>query len=320
MRVIRSVSELGGPPPRAAAAIGVFDGVHAGHREIFERTMRAASSLSATSAVFTFDPHPRAVLPDARSPRILTTLDEKLHILERLGIELTVVIPFDRAFASMSAEEFVDSWLVSRLDLRRVVIGYDFRLGRDRAANGAALGALGEARGFEVDRVPPFVAEGRPVKSTWIRDEIEAGNVGRAASLLRRFHSLAGFVGRGEGRGESLGFPTANLAVSEREKLWPRDGVYAAFAEIPGKVVGAVANIGVRPTFGGGGERRVEAHLLRYRETLRGVPLALHFVDRIRDERAFPSVDALVSRVREDCREAERILASAVPTFAFTRF
>ncbi|MFH1681267.1 MAG: riboflavin biosynthesis protein RibF [Candidatus Eisenbacteria bacterium] len=318
MKVVRSLDAIGGPPPKAVVAIGVFDGVHAGHRIIFERVVRESAALSATPTVFTFDPHPRMVVRGARPPRILTPLDEKLRILDSLGIGLAVVIPFDREFASMSAGEFVRSWLVRPFDVRRVVVGYDFRLGRDREGNGAVLGSLGSSHGFTVDQVPPFLVDGRPVKSTWVRDEIEAGNVRRAAELLRRYHSLEGRVVRGDGRGSGLGFPTANLSLADEEKLRPRDGVYAAFAEVPGKVWPAVVNIGVRPTFGGG--RAIEGHLLGFRGDLLGSPMTLHFVHRLRDERAFPSTAELASRIERDREQAGALLGEGDPTFAFTRF
>jgi riboflavin kinase/FMN adenylyltransferase len=320
MRVIRILDEIGPKRERIAAAIGVFDGVHAGHREIFSRIVREARASEASAVVFTFDPHPRAVLQAPRSPRILTPLPEKLAILEALGVDLTVVLRFDRAFASTPAEVFVERWLLERFRPFRVVVGYDFRLGRGREGNTAMLSEYGSSHGFAVDVVSPFVVDGRPVKSTWIRDEIESGNVSRATVLLRRFHSLAGRVVPGDTRGRAIGFPTANLGWTEEGKLWPADGVYAVFGELEGRRIPGAANLGVRPTFGSGGERRLEVHLFDLDEDLDGRPLAVHFVARLREERAFDSIGALIEQIGRDCREAAEILARADEKFFFTRF
>jgi riboflavin kinase/FMN adenylyltransferase len=250
---------------------------------------------------------------------VLTPLDEKLRILDRLGIGMTAVLAFDRALASMGAEEFVDAWLAGPLRLSGVVVGYDFRLGREREGNAATLAGLGAARGFDVETVAPFLMGGLPVKSTRIRDEIAEGRVAEAASLLLRFHSLHGRVVSGEARGRSLGFPTANVSVDESQKLWPPDGVYAVFAETHRGLARAVANLGVRPTFGPGGERRLEVHLLEACGGMEGVPIAAHFVARLREERRFAGPANLAEQVGRDCETAWRILARADERFVFTR-
>lgn len=319
MKVIRSLSEVPRPAPRITAAIGSFDGVHAGHREIMTRVVREARRSGGAAAVFTFDPHPRAVLQAPRSPRILTPLDEKIGILASLGIELTVVLRFDRAFASMPAEEFVRVWLLDRFRPGLLVVGYDFRLGRGREGNGAMLKTFGEGHGFAVDVVDPYLIDGRPVKSTWIRDEIEAGEVRTAARLLRRFHAIAGTVVPGDSRGKGLGFPTANLSIEEEGKLWPGDGVYAVFAEVGESLIEGAANLGVRPTFGPGGARRLEVHLFGFEGDLEGARLRVHFVEKVRGETRFRSPEDLVRRIRADCDRAAEILAAADRKFLFTR-
>jgi riboflavin kinase/FMN adenylyltransferase len=318
MRVVRHAAEIA-PATRAVVAVGVFDGVHAGHREIIDRVVRRAAATSATPAVLTFEPHPRSVLKPLRSSRVLTPLCEKLRILDRLGVGMTAVIAFDRALAAMGAEEFVDAWLAGPFDLCGVVVGYDFRLGREREGNAATLAKLGATKGFDVETVAPFVMGAAPVKSTRIRDEIAAGNVAEAASLLMRFHSLRGGVVGGDARGRSIGFPTANLSVNEAEKLWPADGVYAVFAETRLGLARAVAHLGVRPTFGPGGERRLEVHLLEACGELEGAPMAAHFVARIREERRFPAPSALAEEIGRDCETARGILGRADERFVFTR-
>ncbi|MFH1278656.1 MAG: bifunctional riboflavin kinase/FAD synthetase [Candidatus Eisenbacteria bacterium] len=320
MEIIRSLDEWKRPARRVAIAIGVFDGVHAGHREIIRRLVDGAVPTEAAPVVYTFDPHPRAVLQAPRSPRILTTLEEKSAILESLGVGILVVIPFTRRFAGTPAEEFVRTRMVARFRVARLVVGYDFRLGRGREGNGTVLGELGGQYGFSVDHVGPYEIDGRAVKSTWIRDEIEAGEVERASRLLRRHHSLAGTVVAGDGRGRTLGFPTANLEGWPPDKLLPANGVYAAFAEGPGKLHPALVNIGVRPTFGEGGERKVEAHLLDFEGNLVGKRLALHFVRRIRRERAFASPEELSAQIGRDREEGRGALREGSRKFVFTRF
>lgn len=320
MKIIRSLDDWKSPARRAAIAVGVFDGVHAGHREIFRRLVEYAGKSGSDPVVFTFDPHPRAVLRGAPHPRILTPLEEKAALLERLGIALLVVIPFDRRFAGTPAEEFVRTYLVARFRVGRLVVGYDFRLGRGREGDGTVLAELGGQYGFSVDQVRPYEMSGRAVKSTWIRDEIESGEVAGAARLLERYYSLAGKVVSGDGRGRTLGFPTANLEGWPKDKLLPANGVYAAFAERPGNLHPALVNIGVRPTFGEGGGRTVEAHLLDFEGELVGERLALHFVRRIREERAFPTPADLIARIGRDREEGEKALGEGSSKFVFTRF
>jgi riboflavin kinase/FMN adenylyltransferase len=313
MKTIRSLEELGPSSRPAAVAIGVFDGVHLGHREILRRLFSHAGETGAETVLFTFDPHPRTVLHPEHPPRILTTLSERSAIFERFGVEKVVILPFNRELAATGAEEFVREVLIAKVRMTTLVVGYDFRLGREREGNGGLLRDLARATPFRLDLVPPFLVEGKPVKSTWIRDEVEGGDVKAAARLLSRYHSLSGVVVGGDGRGRSLGFPTANISVTEEGKLWPRHGVYAAFAEWSGGLFPAVVNIGVRPTFGGTADKSptLEAHLIRFTGGLVGERMRVHFVDRIRGERAFPSPEALAAQIGEDRDRGEEILAVA---------
>ena len=320
MRVVRSLGDLNAPAERASVAIGSFDGIHTGHRVIMERVVRHARVSSGTPVIFTFHPHPRALLHPDQPPRILTTLDEQIRILDSIGVEMVVVLPFDRSFAAMTADDFVRTWLVSRFRLGKLVVGYDFRLGRGREGNGAVLSDLAGRYRFEVEIVGPERDGERPIKSTWIRDEIEEGRVHVAARLLRRYHSMAGIVSRGDGRGRTIGFPTANLETSEPEKLMPARGVYAAYAEIAGRIHRAVANVGIRPTFGEGGDLRAEAHLLDFEGEIVGEQFALHFVRSIREEKTFSSPEELAAMISGDCEEAAGILIKEDEKKVFTRF
>ncbi len=313
MKIIRSLEDLHPDSRRASVAIGVFDGVHIGHREILRRLASHAARTEAETVLFTFDPHPRTVLHPDHPPRILTTLPERCAIFERLGVEKVVILPFNRQLAATGAEEFVRETLIGRVRMSTLVVGYDFRLGREREGNGGLLQQMAQATPFRLDLVPPFLVDGRPVKSTWIRDEVEKGDVSAAARLLERYHSLAGVVVAGDGRGRTLGYPTANLVVTEEGKLWPRRGVYAAFAERGEGLCPSVVNIGVRPTFEKGGDpaAMVEAHLIRFTGNLSGEKMRLYFVERIREERTFPSAEALAEQIGKDRDRAVQVLSTA---------
>ena len=318
MKVWRSIEEAAGAGDRSVVAVGVFDGIHIGHRAIISRAVEHARKREGASVVLTFDPHPRCVLSECRTPRILTSLDEKLGILARLGLDAVLVLPFDRELASLSAEEFVRIALADALRADRVVVGYDFRLGRGREGDGEALRELGRRHGFETDLVEASRVDGKPVKSTWIRDEIERGEVGQAAELLRRYHSLCGVIESGEGRGRTLGWPTANVSALEEGKLKPALGVYAGLAEIGGDLHPAAVNVGVRPTFSEGAEPSVEAHLIGVEGNFRGRRTVVHFLSRIRDERAFSSARELAERIGEDVRRAMEKVRGAEKNFIFT--
>ena len=220
MKIIRSLEELHPHSRPASVAIGVFDGVHLGHREILRRLSSHAAETGAETVLFTFDPHPRTVLHPDHPPRILTTLPERCAIFERLGVERVVVLPFNRELASTGAEEFVREILVAKVRMTTLVVGYDFRLGREREGNGGLLQRLAETTPFHLDLVPPFLVEGKPVKSTWIRDEVESGDVKTAARLLHRYHSLVGseIPGQLSVTAEADGLPMA--VENEEEGLY----------------------------------------------------------------------------------------------------
>lgn len=237
-----------------AATLGVFDGVHRGHRGLLDRTRAEAVRLGGESVAFTFDPHPAAVLAPERMPALLTTIEERIHWLRGTGIDRVEVLAFDRAMADLLPEEFVDRHLLRRVALRHLVIGHDFALGRGRVGDADRLGAIGRERGFEVTRVSAVRHDGEVVSSSRIREAIRAGDLDRARALLGRSYSLSGPVAPGAGRGRGLGFPTANV-VTPPGKLLPPFGVYAVRIRLEGDAAGpghpGVMNHGHRPTFQG---------------------------------------------------------------------
>lgn len=292
---------------RAVITVGVFDGVHVGHRRILEETRMLARGLACRSVAVTFEPHPVAVLVPRRAPALLTGLRERLRLLRASGVDETLVLGFSPKLGARRAEWFVRRLLLGKLNLARLVIGYDFRFGKGREGDAGYLEALGGELGFGVDIVPPVMHRGRPVSSTRIREALARGDVASAGLMLGRPYGLTGKVIRGEGRGRTLGYPTANLAAEEPGKLLPADGVYAARVMMGGAVRPGVLYVGTRPTYGGG-SRGVEVHLLDAAERLYGRSMAVEFVARLRGERAFGSDRALRLAVAVDVRRARRAL------------
>ena len=289
-----------------AVGIGVYDGVHRGHRQVLEMLGRRAEEANLETAVLTFDPHPLAVVAPERAPRMLTGLEHRLELLEGVGVEVVAVLAFDETVREWDADRFVAETLVGALDAGLVVVGADFRFGRDRAGDVGLLAEIGAASGFDVE-VVPLVGGDRPVSSTQIREMIAAGDVAVAARALTRPHEVWGEVVRGEGRGRSIGVPTANLAVPAGLAL-PAGGVYAVTAGRRwDEAIPAVANIGTRPTFDGRG-MTIEAHLLGFEGDLYGELLRVRFIDRIRDEQRFDGPEELVRQIRQDIEQARQIL------------
>ncbi len=298
----------------AAIAVGVFDGVHVGHRMILERGVARARARRGRCVVLSFDPHPDLVLaPSFQAVPPLTPWPEKRERLEALGVDELEVLPFTRELAASSPEEFVARHLVEPYRPFALVVGENFALGRGRSGNVARLREIGSRNGFEVEAVPLVVLDGAPVSSTRVRTLLGEGRVAEAARLLGRRYSLAGTVVAGDAIGRSLGFPTANLRLHE-EKLVPAHGIYAAWARIGDDRewrAGALS-VGVRPTFGGQ-VRTIEVHLLDWSGELAGRPLELKFVDWLRPERKFDDASQLVEAMKLDVAEVRRRLSVETP-------
>jgi len=286
--------------------IGSFDGVHRGHQHLISQVLRQARRLDLLGALVTFYPHPAAILAPHSAPRYITTPGEKIALLEKLGLDLVAILPFNRQLAQTSPRDFIIA-TKRHLRLRELWVGRNFVLGQNRTGNLEVLQALGQELGFSVKPVEPLLWEGEVVSSTRIRRHLAAGDVRRAAALLGRFPSLAGEVVSGAKRGRRLGIPTANLAV-RAERAVPADGVYAVYAILGAKRYLGVANVGVRPSFDNG-ERIVETHILDFDEDIYGVDLVVEFVERLRDEKRFDNVDELISQVHRDITYTRRSLS-----------
>jgi len=289
--------------------VGTFDGVHVGHRAILLYLVERAKESGGASTVVTFDPHPREVVQNEAVP-LLTTVDERALIMEDLGVDRLIVIPFTSEFAALRAETFVEEYLVGTIGMKEIVIGYDHAFGKDRSGNRDLLGRLAEDLGYGVDLVPPAVLDQHVVSSTGIRRLLlEAGDVGGAAEMLGRWYSLRGTVVPGAARGRSIGFPTANIQVDHPRKLVPREGVYAVMVNVDssGRLLKGMMNIGRRPTFGGG-PVKIEVHIIDFESELYERSIEVLFVRRLRDEMRFASIDDLVRQLNEDKQRCIGIL------------
>ena len=297
---------------RACVAVGNFDGVHLGHRALVAAARAAAAAGGGTPVVLTFDPHPARVLAPDSAPRALMTLSQKARVLERLGVRVLAVLPFTAEVARAAPDEFAARVLQGALGAEAVVVGDNFHFGRGRAGDVSVLRALGGDLGFRVVEVPPVMVDGLRVSSSRVREALTVGEARVAAALLGRPHHVEGRVVRGAGRGRTIGVPTANLQPGGQ--MLPALGVYAAWCWPEGASVATagVVNIGRRPTFDDGAVS-VEAHLLDYEGDLYGQALGLSFVDRLREERAFPGPEALVRQIGQDIAEARGVLSGTPP-------
>ncbi len=282
------------------AATGFFDGVHAGHRAVLQVLKDTARAEGEESAVVTFWPHPRNVLQqDASSFRLLNTLEEKKELIHAFGIDRFYVIPFTRDFSQLSTVEFMKEYLVDHFHVDTLVIGYDHRLGRSSTASREELAALAASVGLRTRIVEEVHCGDRKVSSTQIRNALAAGDVRTAAEMLGYRYTLHGVVVSGNMLGRTMGFPTANMALYEPLKTVPADGVYAVEVEVLGRNYGGVCNIGTRPTVAAGNARTIETHILGFNDNIYGLDIRIRFIDRLREERRFSSMEEL--RMQIEC-------------------
>ncbi|HSS62478.1 MAG TPA: riboflavin biosynthesis protein RibF [Candidatus Limnocylindrales bacterium] len=286
----------------AALTIGSYDGVHLGHLDVIGRTVGAAREVGGQSALITFEPHPRCVLDPANCPSSITTLREKLDLVERAGIDHAIVMRFDRELAGLSPQEFIDR-LSAAMEIRRWVIGFDFAFGRGRTGSAEWL----RAHGHDVVVVPPFKIEGRDLHSSEIRRLVTSGDVHDANSMLGREYSMSGPVEAGDQVGRRLGFPTANIGI-EPNKLVPALGAYAGRAIAQEGDFVAALSVGYRPTFGGT-QLRVEAFLLDFEGDLYQQRLELRFSRYLHPDIKFATPDDLVAQLKKDVADTRRIVA-----------
>ncbi len=310
MKVIQGLHNIQSPFKNAVVAIGNFDGVHLGHQAIFTMVREKAAEINGTSVAVTFDPHPVKVLNHREPPPLITLLDQKLELIEKQNLDVTVCIPFNPEFASISAPRFVEDILVKTIGMKGIVIGRDYVFGKNRQGNVDYLKSVSRELGFEVI-VPDWVAmnENLPerISSTRIREIIQNGDVAYAKNFLGRPYQLRGTVSAGRRRGgRQLGFPTANIQLED--ELCPRQGVYAVTVELDQGTFMGVANIGYSPTFDDY-LFTVEVHILDFNQELYGKRIRVNFISRIRDEIKFNSIDELAAQINRDIETGRELLA-----------
>jgi len=300
MRALHDPIRRSDLPVSPVVSIGNFDGVHLGHREILEETVRRAAVLGVPASVITFDPHPLRILMPERAPKMLLTLGQKEEQFASLGIDDLLVIPFTRDFSLTAAPDFIRAFLVEALHVREVVIGRGFYFGHARSGDLALLTSLGKEFGFLAHGVPDVSWKGAPISSTRIRRALAAGSVADANSMLGRPFSIEGFVARGARVGRSLGFPTLN--IHPEGELWPGDGVYVTRTELRSsfQTFDSVTNVGTRPTLYENSATSVESFVLDFSQDVYGEEVRLYFLERIRDERKFDSVEELAEQISLD--------------------
>jgi riboflavin kinase/FMN adenylyltransferase len=287
--------------------IGIFDGVHRGHQEILHQLVSGAHSISAPAVVLTFSPHPAVVLGGKTDFKYLTTPEERLELLGSFGADIVITQTFDRLLADQSAIAFMLR-LSQTLDLRHLVIGYDTALGRGREADAARLKEIGSVLGYSVQEVPALTDSSGVISSTRIRRAVLAGDVSAAKSDLGRPFSITGTVIHGDGRGHTINIPTANIQIP-RDKILPAFGIYACRAWLNGQPHLAATSLGVRPTFYGDPPApTIEAHLLDFHQNLYGQTVMLEFIEYLRSEEKFNSVDTLVKQIQKDISQTRKIL------------
>ncbi len=310
MEVLRDPLGNDDPPQGAVLSIGNFDGVHVGHQAVLSYVVERAHSMEVPSLCMTFDPHPIKLLRPSDSPRLLTTLEQRLSLIEATGIESTLVVPFTHKLARMDAADFVSDVLVDKLRVREVYIGKNFRFGADRGGDVDLLKKMGEKLGFLAESSPIVEAAGGVVSSTRVRESMAAGRVDEVSSLLGRAAFIEGTVLEGKRLGRTLGFPTLNIEADN--ELEPRHGVYVTAAYLPSfnRTFPAVTNIGVRPTVYQNSMTTIESHLLDFTADVYREKVRLFFLERLREERTFSSTMELMSQIRRDVADGRSYFES----------
>lgn len=300
--------------------IGTFDGLHVGHREIIETVVGKAKENNSRSVLVTFEPHPRMVLqnhfnrdesknkPGLKKVALLSTFENKKRLIEDLGIDVLLVVEFNMGFANISSNEFIEKYLYEKTGLKEVILGYDHKFGKNRDGDIDLFRQLGLKYGFEVTTLSPVSVNGETVSSTKIRHYLENGEVRNANSMLGREYTLTGKIIHGDMRGRKLGFQTANLDFSESGLLIPPMGVYAVRVKYSSKMYEGVMNIGTRPSFNSGTEITKEVHIFNFNEEIYGEELEVLFVEKLRNEKKFESVEDLKTQIKKDIERAKSLL------------
>ena len=309
MQVILNLNEIKKPLTNPVLTIGNFDGVHKGHLALFEKVKERAKAIAGQSVVMTFEPHPLKIMRPADGPQLITHTGQKLELIEKAGIDVIVCVSFDREFAAIPARDFVNNVLVKKIGIKEIVVGYDYTFGHNREGDINLLREIGNDFGFVVHLVGPIEIDHTLVSSTSIRRLVQEGRLAEAKVLLGRDFEVQGTIVKGRNRGgRLLGFPTANL--NPHGELLPKKGVYAVKMLIDDALYNGVTNVGVNPTFGDTG-LTVETHVLGFAGDLLGKAIKVQFIKRLRDEKAFKSLEELSEQIAQDISQAKEVLREA---------
>ena len=287
--------------------IGTFDGIHIGHNKILKTLVEESKKNKLSSLIITFFPHPRMILQKSNEIKMIDTMDEKIHLLEKAGIDNLIIHPFDHNFSKIRAKDFVEDILVNKLKIKQIIIGYDHRFGKDREASVEDLKKFGLDYMFNVNEIPAQEIDSIAISSTKIREAILTGEIKKCNEFLGRNFMLTGKVVYGEGLGKKINLPTANIKIKENYKIIPKNGVYLVKTALNSNIYFGMMNIGVRPTVGGK-NKSLEIHFFNFKDNIYNKTISIEIISKIRDEEKFSSIDELKIQLKKDEEFCLRII------------
>ena len=299
MNIFRNIDEIKFDK-QTVLTLGTFDGIHLGHQQIIKRVLECSEENKLRNLIITFHPHPRKVINPEIQLKLLTTNEEQISILEKLGIQNLFIVNFTKEFSQLTPDEFIKNYLVDKIGLSRIVIGYDHHFGKGRGGDVEFLLASGKKYGFEVLQIQPFIINNEPVSSTKIRTALEVGDINKVNKMLGRYYSFSGVVVEGDKRGRELGYPTANIKLSDEDKMLPQIGIYAVLVEIDGIEHKALLSIGKRPTFYNDGKVVPEVYIYDFNNDIYGKEIKVNLIQKLRGEEKFNSAEELIIQMNID--------------------
>ncbi|MFL2622608.1 MAG: bifunctional riboflavin kinase/FAD synthetase [Candidatus Marisimplicoccus sp.] len=298
MKIYRSINEYN-EDKRSVVTIGTFDGLHHGHQKILKRLINSSKNKNLSSVVLTFFPHPRVILNKYNDIKMIDTLDEKILYINKIGVDSLIIHPFDKNFSLLSANQFIKDYLVEKLKMKHIIIGYDHRFGKGREASVTDLKNYASDYDFTVEEIQAQEIEKIAISSTKVRNSINNGDLKTTEKYLGRYFNLTGKVIKGDGLGKKIMYPTANIFIEEKYKIIPKDGVYLIKTFIKNKLYNGMMNIGHRPTIGAN-EKSLEVHLFNFNKDIYGEQISVDIISKIRDEKKFSSIEALKDQLVKD--------------------
>lgn len=292
--------------------LGTFDGIHLGHQEIIRSVVDYSGKENLRNVVITFHPHPRKVINPELKIKLLTTQIEQIEILEKLGVDNLLIINFTKEFSELTPVEFIENYLIQKIGLSKIVIGYDHHFGKARGGDVNLLKQISRKYNFSIIQIDPFIIDDEPVSSTKIRNALEKGDIDKANKMLGRTYSFTGLVVQGDKRGRELGYPTANLQLDDNDKLLPQIGIYAVLVEIGGKIYKALLSIGKRPTFYDDGNLVAEVYIYDFNNDIYGENLKINLITKLRDEEKFNSAEELIKQMNIDKENGLKVLNNII--------